>query len=157
MTVSKCSHFRRQWQKPDFCQWRLWLGPLSGEGAASGHCSKSSKHLRNFRVNTINVNTLKGGGGVCELVETLSSRKVDICCVPETGYRGGHCGIIKDKDAKYKLFWSGNSKGTAGVGVFVAENWIEKLFEVKRVSNWIILVEIIVGQQVLCILSVYAP
>ena len=75
-------------------------------------------------MDTLNVNTLKGGG-VCELVETLSNRKVDICCVPETRYRGGHCGIIKDKDAKYKLFWSGNSKGTAGVGVFDAEKWIE--------------------------------
>ena len=65
--------------------------------------------------------------------------------------------MIKDKDAKYKLFWFGNSKGTAGVGVFVAEKWIEMLFEVQRVSNWINLVKIIVGQQVLCILSVYAP
>ena len=52
---------------------------------------------------------------------------------------------------------SGNSKGTAGVGVFVAEKWIEKVFEVKRVSDRIILVKIIVGQRVLCFLSVYAP
>ena len=61
------------------------------------------------------------------------------------------------KDSRYKLFWSGNNKGTAGVGVFVAEKWIEKVFEVKRVSDRIILVKIIVGQRVLCLLSVYAP
>ena len=48
-------------------------------GAGSGHCGKSSKHLRNFRVGTLNVNTLKGR--VCEVVETLSRRKVDLCCV----------------------------------------------------------------------------
>ena len=47
--------------------------------------------------------------------------------------------------------------GTAGVGVFVAEKWIEKVFEVKRVSDRIILVKIIDGQRVLCLLSVYAP
>ena len=29
---------------------------------------------------------------------------------------------------RYKLYWSGNDKGTAGVGVFVAEEWIEKVF-----------------------------
>ena len=50
-------------------------------GAGSGHCGKSSKHLRNFRVGTLNVNTLKGR--VCEVVETLSRRKVDLCCVQE--------------------------------------------------------------------------
>ena len=83
------------------------------------------------------------------MVETLSRRKVDICCVQETSYRGGHCSIITGKDSRYKLFWSGNSKGTAGVGVFVAEKWIEKVFEVKRVSDRIILVKVIVGQRVL--------
>ena len=41
------------------------------------------------------------------------------------------------------------SLGTAGVGVFVAEKRIEKVFEVKRVSDWIILVKIIVGHRVL--------
>ena len=65
------------------------------------------------------------------MVETLSHRKVDLCCVQETRYRSGHCCIIKGKDSRYKLFWSGNSKGTAGVGMFVAEKWIEKVFEVK--------------------------
>ena len=38
-----------------------------------------------------------------------------------------------------KLYWSGNGKGTAGVGVFVAEEWIEKVFEVQRVSDRILL------------------
>ena len=80
------------------------------------------------------------------MVETLSRRKVDLCCVQEIRYRGGHCRIIKGKYSRYKLFWSGNNKGTAGVGVFVAEKWIEKVFEVKRVSDLIILVKIIVGQ-----------
>ena len=90
------------------------------------------------------------------MVETLFRRKVDLCCVQETRFRGGHCRIIKGKDSRYKLFWSGNNKGTAGVEVFVAEKWIEKVFEVKRVSDRIILVKIKVGQRVLCFLSVYA-
>ena len=91
------------------------LAPSQVWGAGSGHCGKSSKHLRNFRVGTLNVNTLKGR--VCEVVETLSRRKVDLCCVQETRYRGGHCRIITGKDSWYKLFWSGNNKGTAGVSV----------------------------------------
>ena len=73
---------------------------------------------------TLNVNSLKVR--VCEVVKTLSSRKVDLYCVQETRYRCDHCLIIKRKDSRYKLFWSGNSKGTAGVGVFVAEKWMER-------------------------------
>ena len=104
---------------------------------------------------TLNVNTLRGR--VCEVVETLSPRKVDVCCIQETRYRGGSWRTIKGKDTRYKLYWSGNDKGTAGVGVFAAEEWIEKVFEVQRVSDRIILVKLIVGQRVFTFLSVYAP
>ena len=73
------------------------------------------------------------------------------------GHAIGNCRIIKGKDTRYKLYWSGNDKGTAGVGVFVAEEWIEKVFEVQRVSDRILLVKLIVGQRVVTLLSVYAP
>ena len=104
---------------------------------------------------TLNVNTLRGR--VCEVVETLSRRKVDVCCIQETRYRGCNCRILKGKDTRYKLYWSGNDKGTAGVGVFVAEEWIEKVFEVQRVSDRILLVKLIVGQHMVTLLSVYVP
>ena len=39
----------------------------------------------------------------------------------------------------------------------MAEEWIEKVFEVQRVSDRIILVKLIVGQRVVTFLSVYAP
>ena len=47
------------------------------------------------------MNTLKGR--VCEVVETLSHRKVDVCCIQETRlYRGGNCHTIKGKDTRYR-------------------------------------------------------
>ena len=88
----------------------------------------------------LNVNTLRGR--VCEVVETLSRRKVDVCCVEETRYRGGNCRTIKGKDTRYKLYWS---------------EWTEKVFEVQSVSDRINLVKLIVGQRVVTFLSVYAP
>ena len=46
------------------CQvWEAW----------SGHCGESSKHLRKFRVGTLNVNILRGR--VCKVMETQSRRK----------------------------------------------------------------------------------
>ena len=41
--------------------------------AGSGHCGKSSKHLRKFRVGTLDMNTLRGR--VCEVVETLNPQE----------------------------------------------------------------------------------
>ena len=53
---------------------------------------------------------------------------MDVCCVRETRYRGSNCRINKGKDTKYKFKWSRNDNDTAGVGVFVAEEWVEKAF-----------------------------
>ena len=106
-----------------------------------------------LRVGALNVRTLRGR--VCEVVEALSCRKIDVCCLQETRYRGGHYRVIKGKGTRYKLFWSGNNRGT--VGVMVAEEWIEKVFEVQRVSDRIVLLKIIEGQCVITFLSFYAP
>ena len=51
---------------------------------------------------------------------TLKSKE-SLVITRKTRYRGGNCRTIKGKDTRYKLYWSGNDKGTAGVGVFVAE------------------------------------
>ena len=82
---------------------------------------------------------------------------MDVCYIQETRYCGGNCRTIKGKDTRYKLYWSGNDKGTAGVGVFVVGEWIEKVFEVQKVSDRIILVKLIVDKYVVTFLSVYAP
>ena len=74
-------------------------------------------------------------GRVSEVVETLSCRKEDVCCIQETIFSGGNCRTIKGKDTRYKLYWSVNNKGTAGAGVFVAKEWIEKAFEVQSLRQ----------------------
>ena len=94
--------------------------------AESSHCGKSSKHRRKLMVRTVNVHTLRGR--VCEIVETLSCREVDVCSIQETRCLDGNCHTIKGKDTRYKLYWSGNNKGTADVRVFVREEWIGEVF-----------------------------
>ena len=82
---------------------------------------------------TLNVNALRER--VCEVVETLSRRKVDVFCIEETLYPGGNRRTIKGKDTRYKVYWSGNDKGKAGLGVFVAKEWIGKVFEVQSLRR----------------------
>ena len=49
------------------------------------------------------------------------------------------------------------SEGTAGVGILVKESWVDKVLEVKRISERIIVLRVRVGDSVLNLVSVYAP
>src|SRR6478735_648249 len=64
---------------------------------------------------------------------------------------------LLEDDKRYKFVWVGNRKGEAGVGVLVAERWLEKMIEVKRVSDRIIVVRLLLGKSILNLISVYAP
>ena len=77
-----------------------------------------------LRVGLVNVGTMRGREG--EVVEMAASRHLDFCCLQETGWKGEGA----RKLGGYKIFWIGREKGYHGVGVLVAEEWIEKVLEV---------------------------
>ena len=56
---------------------------------------------------------------------------------------------------KYKFLWMGCSKGIHGVGLFVADRWIENVLEVKLGSERLMVVRVIVGRTVLNLISAY--
>ena len=47
-------------------------------------------------------------------------------------------------------------QGIHGVGMLVADRWIEKVLDVKHVSERLMVVRVIVGRSVLNLISVYA-
>ena len=51
----------------------------------------------------------------------------------------------------------GNELGTGRVRVSLAEKWIDKLFDVKHVSDCLMMIKMIVGEVVVTVLLVYAP
>ena len=129
---------------------------LVGRGLArSGYCSESSKRPQKLRVATLNVGTMKGRAS--EVVETVSRRGVDLCCLQETRYKGNTPFFITGKDSRYKCFPSSNSKGTGGVCILLAEKWVDKVYEVQRISDRILLLKMIVGSFVHSFLCLYAP
>ena len=72
-------------------------------------------------------------------------------------WRGEQARKIGGEGMIYKFYWKGCEQGVSGVGVMVAERWIDKVIEVRRFSARIMLLRVIVGKSVLCLVTVYAP
>ena len=70
--------------------------------------------------------------------------------------RQGNCRTIKGKDTRYKLHWSGNDKGTAGVGVCGGRMDRESFCGAESLEQNN-LSKLIVGQCVVTFLSMYTP
>ena len=58
---------------------------------------------------------------------------------PGIKWCGASALMIEDKDSRYKIFWAGNEKGTAGVGILLSEEWMEAVFDINRASDRIMM------------------
>jgi exonuclease III len=83
---------------------------------------------------------MRGRSG--EVADMAQRRRLDFCCLQETRWKGGST----RKLGNYKFFWVGCEEGTAGVGILVEQRWTEKVLEVKRISERIIALRVIVGK-----------
>ena len=87
-------------------------------------------------------------GGGCS-----TQKKNWFLCAQETRLKGESVRMLAANGRRYKLFWQGCNKGTAGVGVFIVERWIDN---VVRVNERIMYVKLVTGKQILNIVSAYA-
>jgi len=70
-----------------------------------------------------------------ELVEALTERRMDVACVQEVRWRGSGCRLFGAIGKRYKLFWMGSKAKTDGLGIFVAEKWVDSVVSVERHSE----------------------
>ena len=131
------------------------------EGVPNGRVGVRCEHRQivsqlshqNFRVCSWNVGTMRGRSN--EVVEVMSGRKVDICGLQEVRWRGAYARLVDGKGSRSKLFWVGNDKGMGGVGILLAEKWVEAIFDVKPVSDGIMQIKLVLGKSTETILPVY--
>ena len=93
-----------------------------------------------LRVSTWNVGSLTGKSA--EVARELKERRIDVGCLQETRWRGKGARKIGEG---MKLFWSGGREAENGVGIVVAEHLIDKVTEVRRIGDRIMLVRIVIG------------
>ena len=78
-----------------------------------------------IKVATANIGTLRGRRR--EIVEMLTRRKVDICCLQEVRYKNEGCITFGSGDQKYKLWYAGNDQSSNGVGIMMKQGLAESL------------------------------
>src|SRR6267154_659776 len=108
-----------------------------------------------LRVGSLNVRTMSGRDG--DLADMADRRGLDFCCFQETRWKGDANKWLGEEGRRYKFFWKGCGKGLAGVGVLVAEKWVENVVEVKKLSERIMLIRVSIGVNILNVISGYAP
>jgi len=108
-----------------------------------------------FRVGTWNVDSLTGRAG--EVVEALLDRKVDMACIQETWGKGSVCKISGAKGKRYKLFWMEGEERLDGVGIFVAQKWVDSVDSVERHNKRVLNLRMVLDNGLLNVLMVYAP
>uniref|UniRef100_UPI00358FD06E craniofacial development protein 2-like n=1 Tax=Myxine glutinosa TaxID=7769 RepID=UPI00358FD06E len=105
---------------------------------------------------TCNVGTMTGRSG--EVVEVLVRRRVDICCVQETRWKGSGVRMVKGRQGqKYKFVWQGCLEGMNGVGVLFSEEFVGSVVSVTRVSDRLMMVKMMIGKLLVNVISGYAP
>ena len=72
-------------------------------------------------------------------------------------WRGASARLVEGKDSTYKMFWVVNDKGMGGVRILLVEKLVEAIFDVKHVSDRIMLIKLVVGKSVMTVLLVNAP
>ncbi|XP_047989938.1 uncharacterized protein LOC125229188 [Leguminivora glycinivorella] len=93
-------------------------------------------------------------GRSAELSEVLHRRRINICCIQETKWKGSKARNIGHD---YKLIYHGNGPQN-GVGIVVDINFQDRIVDVTRVSDRIIAIKFALDDQTcMNIISVYAP
>ena len=109
-----------------------------------------------LRVATVNVGTMTRRAN--NVMEMVGRREIDFCSVQEIRWKGENARMIEGGDKRYKFFWKGcNEVGGSGVGILVAEKWVEKVVDVRRISEQIMVLKVAIGKQVFNIVCICSP
>ena len=77
-----------------------------------------------------------------------------IACVQETKWKGSKA---KEIGEGFKLYYHSICRARNGIGIILSKEWQDKILEIKRISDRIMTINLVSGNTMLNIISVYAP
>ena len=92
-----------------------------------------------------------------EVCEELRKRKVGVCGLQEVRWKNEGTRFLGVFGRKYRLWWSENSSGIGVVGILIKEELCEKVVDVRRKSDRVMVVVLAFGKQIIRVISAYGP
>ena len=89
-----------------------------------------------------------------ELVDTLIRRRVNIAYLQETKWVGSKA--KKLENTGHKIYYTGLDRRRNGVGIVVDKDLKDDIVNVSRKGDIIILVKLVLGSNIINIISIYA-
>ena len=102
--------------------------------------------MRTWNIGTLQAKSLK-------LATELSKYKIHVACVQETWWKGQKASVLKG----YKLWYAGLDGKQSVFGILEANDILKQVVEVRKCNERIMLVRIVVGEEVISIISAYGP
>ena len=96
--------------------------------------------------------SVSGNGG--EVCEEMRKMMIDVCCLQDVISRR-HAARMKGR--RYKLWWSEIRNGVGSVGVVVKNELCDKMVDIRRVSDRVMTVVVVLEMDVLRLMYGYAP
>ena len=126
---------------------------LNGQGVRRISGFRSECH--GIRFGTLHVESLcRRKTEVCEEVR---KRKVDVCCIQEVRWKGQGARFVGTSGQRDNLWWSGNDAEFGGVGILVKEKISGNAVEVRRKSDRVMAIVLILGREVMRVICAYGP
>ena len=92
-----------------------------------------------------------------KLLRQVSRRKIPICAIQESRWKGQSARLIIGKNSKYKFLRCGDDSGYGGVCLLLEEALIENVTSVERINSRTMYIRIMLEKSIIRIFSVYAP
>ena len=86
----------------------------------------------------------------------MANREVDVGCIQETRWRGSGCRFFGAQGKRYKLFWMGGKDRSDGVGMFVAEKWVDRMAKAKKHSERVLKLKMVLDNSLVNVLKLGA-
>ncbi|XP_043717506.1 uncharacterized protein LOC122665422 [Telopea speciosissima] len=113
------------------------------------HTNLVRKHRIRFA--SWNIGSLTGKS--MELIDVMQRRRINVACIQETRWKGHKAKALDD----FKLWYLGNESRRGGVGIVVDKDLKNEVVDVKRFGERILSIKLVLDNEVINIVSVYAP
>ena len=106
-----------------------------------------------MRLGRLNIRTLTGKS--TEVMEVMVRRRISIMCLQETKWVGFKARDLENSG--FELWYSGTNRTRDDVGIIVDKTLTQDVVDVKRVRDRIMAIKIVIGQELINVISAYAP